>query len=165
MIQRRVRELGAQLAADYDGKNPLLVGVLKGSYVFLADLARQMDILCEIEFITVSSYGAGTESSGRVTMTKALGTVVENRHIIIVEDILDTGLTLDFLKKYLLDLNPASLKICTMLDKPSRRKVTIEADYVGYECVDAFYVGYGLDYAGNYRNLPFIGALKPEIYS
>jgi hypoxanthine phosphoribosyltransferase len=165
MIQRRVRELGAQLSVDYEGKNPLLIGVLKGSYVFLADLARQMDILCEIEFITVSSYGSGTESSGQVTMTKALGTLVEDRHLIIVEDILDTGLTLDFLKNYLLGLKPASLKICTMLDKPSRRKVTIEADYVGYECTDAFYVGYGLDYAGNYRNLPFIGSLKPEIYS
>ena len=98
-------------------------------------------------------------------MTKAIGSIVENRHVIIVEDILDTGLTLDFLKNYLLGLNPASLKICTMLDKPSRRKVEIKADYVGFECPDAFYVGYGLDYAGNYRNLPYIGSLKPEIYS
>lgn len=165
MIQNRVKELGAQLSADYEGKNPLLVGVLKGSFIFLADLSRQMDIHCEIEFITVSSYGAGTETSGQVTMTKALGSVVENRHVIIVEDILDTGLTLEFLRKYLLSLKPASLKICTMLDKPSRRRVQIKADYVGYECVDAFYVGYGLDYAGNYRNLPYIGSLKPEIYS
>jgi hypoxanthine phosphoribosyltransferase len=165
MLQSRVKELGAQLSAEYAGKNPLLVGVLKGSFIFLADISRAMDILCEIEFITASSYGAGTETSGKVTMTKAIGSIVENRHVIIVEDILDTGLTLDFLKNYLLGLNPASLKICTMLDKPSRRKVEIKADYVGFECPDAFYVGYGLDYAGNYRNLPYIGSLKPEIYS
>jgi hypoxanthine phosphoribosyltransferase len=165
MLQSRVKELGAQLSAEYAGKNPLLVGVLKGFFIFLADISRARDILCEIEFITASSYGAGTETSGKVTMTKAIGSIVENRHVIIVEDILDTGLTLDFLKNYLLGLNPASLKICTMLDKPSRRKVEIKADYVGFECPDAFYVGYGLDYAGNYRNLPYIGSLKPEIYS
>ena len=124
-----------------------------------------MDTMCDIEFITLSSYGAGTESSGEVKITKALGSVIADRHVIIVEDILDTGLTLEYLKKYLSDLKPASIKICTFLDKPSRRKVPLSADYVGYECVDAFYVGYGLDYAGHYRNLPFIGSLKPEIYA
>jgi hypoxanthine phosphoribosyltransferase len=165
MIQNRVRELGRILSADYEGKVPLLVGVLKGSFIFLADLARYMDILCDIEFMTVSSYGAGTKTSGEVKITKALGSVIENRHVIVVEDILDSGLTLEYLKKYLSELNPASVKICAFLDKPSRRQVPIIADYVGYECTDAFYVGYGLDYAGHYRNLPFIGSLKPEIYS
>lgn len=165
MIQNRVRQLGAKLSEDYEGKEPMLIGVLKGSFIFLADLARYMDTLCDIEFIAVSSYGAGTESSGEVKITKALGSVIENRHVIVVEDILDTGLTLEYLKNYLSSLNPASLKICTFLDKPSRRKVNISADYVGFECIDAFYVGYGLDYAGHYRNLPFIGSLKPEIYA
>jgi hypoxanthine phosphoribosyltransferase len=165
MIQKRVGELGQELAAEYAGKKPLLIGVLKGSFIFLADLARAMNIHCEIEFIACSSYGAGTETSGEVKMTKTLGSVIENRHVIVVEDILDTGLTLDFLKKYLLEMKPASLRICTFLDKPSRRKVPCRADYVGFECVDAFYVGYGLDYAGEYRNLPYIGALKPAIYS
>ncbi|SHI07588.1 hypoxanthine phosphoribosyltransferase [Sporobacter termitidis DSM 10068] len=165
MIQNRVRELGQELKTEYAGKKPLLVGVLKGSFIFLADLARALDIHCEIEFIAVSSYGNGTETSGEVKMTKAIGDVIRDRHVIVVEDILDTGLTLDYLKKYLLSMNPASLKICTFLDKPSRRKVQISADYVGFECIDAFYVGYGLDYAGEYRNLPYIGSLKPAIYS
>jgi hypoxanthine phosphoribosyltransferase len=165
MIQTRVKELGMQLSEDYKGKVPLLLGVLKGSFIFLADLSRHMDMFCDIEFIAVSSYGAGTESSGEVRITKALDSVVEGRHVIIVEDILDTGLTLGFLKEYVLGLNPASLKICTLLDKPSRRKAPLRADYVGFECVDAFYVGYGLDYAGHYRNLPFIGSLKPDIYA
>ncbi len=164
-IQNRVRELGKKLSLDYEGKDPLLLGVLKGSFIFLADLARYMDTHCEIEFISVSSYSGGTETTGEVKITKALGSVIEDRHVIVVEDILDTGLTLDFLKKYLWDLKPASLKICTFLDKPSRRRVTLNADYIGFECADAFYVGYGLDFAGHYRNLPFIGSLKPEIYS
>jgi hypoxanthine phosphoribosyltransferase len=165
MIRNRVRELGAQLSEDYKGKVPLLIGVLKGSFIFLADLSRHMDSMCDIEFITASSYGAGTETSGEVKITKALDSIIENRHVIIVEDILDTGLTLDHLKKYLIGLKPASVKICAFLDKPSRRKASISADYVGFECTDAFYVGYGLDYAGHYRNLPFIGSLKPEIYA
>ena len=165
MIHNRVRELGALLKADYADKTPLVIGILKGSFIFLSDLVRQMDIPCEIEFIAVSSYGAGTSTSGEVKMTKALGDVVSDRHVIIVEDILDTGLTLEYLKKYLAGYSPASLKICTFLDKPSRRKAAIKADYIGYECEDAFFVGYGLDYAENYRNLPFIGSLKPEIYS
>ncbi len=165
MIQNRVKELGAQLAEDYKGKKPLLIGILKGSFIFLADLSRCMDTMCDIEFISTSSYGAGTESSGEVKMTKPLDSVVKDRHLIIVEDILDTGLTLEFLRDYLTGLKPASLKICTFLDKPSRRKVSLNADYVGFECADAFYVGYGLDYAGYYRNLPFIGSLKPEIYA
>ena len=164
-IRARVEALGAQLSADYADKKPLLIAVLKGSFIFLADLVRAMDIPCEMEFITCSSYGNARETSGEVKLTKTIGTVIENRHVIVVEDILDTGLTLEFLKGYLLSLHPASLKICTFLDKPARRKAAISADYVGIECEDAFYVGYGLDYAGFYRNLPYIGSLKPEIYS
>lgn len=165
MIQKRVRELGAQLTADYAGKNPLLIGVLKGSFIFLADLAKALDIKCEFEFIAASSYGGGTETSGVVKLQKDVDSAVENRHVIIVEDILDTGLTLDCLRRYFMGLHPASFKICTFLDKPARRKAQIKADYVGFECIDAFYVGYGLDYDGHYRNLPYIGSLKPEIYS
>lgn len=165
MINNRVRELGAELSADYAEKKPLLIGVLKGSFIFMSDLARAMDIPCEMEFITLSSYGDGTSTSGEVKMTKTLGSVVKNRHIIVVEDILDTGLTLEFLKNHLSESGPSSIKICTFLDKPSRRQSSIKADYIGYECPDAFFVGYGLDYAGFYRNLPYIGSLKPEIYS
>ncbi len=165
MIHNRVRELGAELAVDYADKMPLVVGILKGSFIFLSDLVRHMDILCEIEFIAVSSYGRGTTTSGEVKMTKALGDVVNGRHVIIVEDILDTGVTLEYLRSYLNLFSPASVKICTFLDKPSRRKASITADYIGYECEDAFFVGYGLDFAEHYRNLPYIGSLKPEIYS
>ena len=165
MIRARVMELGAQLSADYAGKDPLLVGVLKGSFIFLADLARAMDVRCEFEFIAASSYGGGTETTGVVKLKKDVDSAVENRHVIIVEDILDTGLTLSCLMRYFNGLKPASLKICTFLDKPARRKTPLEADYVGFKCVDAFYVGYGLDYAGFYRNLPYIGSLKPEVYS
>ncbi len=165
MIHNRVRALGTELSADYGGKNPLVVGILKGSFIFLSDLVRNMDIPLEIEFIALSSYGRGTKTSGEVKMTKALGDVVDGRHVIIVEDILDTGVTLEYLRSYLALFNPASLKICTFLDKPSRRKAAVKADYVGFECEDAFVVGYGLDYAARYRNLPYIGALKPEIYS
>ena len=165
MIHNRVRELGCELSNDYKGKNPLMVGILKGSFIFLSDLVRNMDIPCELEFMAVSSYGKGTSSSGEVKMTKALGDVVDGRHVVIVEDILDTGVTLEYLRSYLNLFNPASLKICTFLDKPSRRKSSVTADYIGYECTDEFFVGYGLDFAEQYRHLPFIGALKPEIYS
>lgn len=164
-IQKRVKELGAELSVDYNGMKPLMIGVLKGSFMFLADLSRAMDILCDIEFIAVSSYGNSMESSGEVKMTKALGSVIEGRHVILVEDILDTGITLEYLKRYILNMSPASLKVCTFLDKPSGRKVEMSADYVGFSCEDEFFVGYGLDYAGAYRNLPYIGSLKPVIYS
>ena len=165
VIHNRVRELGAELSADYAGKKPLMVGILKGSFIFLSDLVRHMSIPCEIEFMAVSSYGKGSASSGEVKMTKALGDVVDGRHVVIVEDILDTGLTLEYLKSYLNLFSPASIKICTFLDKPSRRKSSVSADYIGYECEDAFFVGYGLDFAEQYRHLPYIGSLKPEIYS
>ena len=148
MIRSRVAELGARLSEDYAGKRPLLIGVLKGSFIFLADLARAMNIPCEFEFIAASSYGGGTQTSGVVKLKKDVDADVDGRHVILVEDILDTGLTLECLKRYFNGRKPASLTICAFLDKPARRKAAIEADYVGFRCEDAFYVGYGLDYAG-----------------
>jgi hypoxanthine phosphoribosyltransferase len=164
-IARRVRELGQQITADYKGQQPLLLGVLKGSFIFFADLARSIDLKCELDFVACSSYGFGTQTSGEVRLTKSVGVNIENRHVIAIEDILDTGTTINFLKNYLLTLKPASVKVCTLLDKPARRKVPFTADYVGFECEDEFFVGYGLDYAEYYRNLPYIGSLKPEIYA
>jgi len=164
-IHKRVRELGIQLSAEYADKNPVLVGVLKGSFVFLSDLIRAMTIHCQVEFVACSSYGAGTETSGQVKLTKDLGTDITGRHVLIVEDILDSGVTISFLKDYIASKNPASVKVCTFLDKPARRIKPFQADYVGYACEDAFVVGYGLDYAERYRNLPYIGVLKPEIYT
>ncbi|NLM84909.1 MAG: hypoxanthine phosphoribosyltransferase [Clostridiales bacterium] len=164
-IAKRVRELGKQISADYAGKNPVLIGVLKGAFVFMADLLRALDIHCQVEFVACSSYGAGTETSGTVTLTKGLSLDIKGRDVIIVEDILDSGVTINFLKDYLLSLGPASVKVCTFLDKPARRKMPFEADYVGYTCEDAFVVGYGLDYAERYRNLPYIGVLKQEVYA
>jgi hypoxanthine phosphoribosyltransferase len=165
IIKERVQELGQQLTADYQDKSPLLISVLKGSFVFMADLVRSIDAYCSVEFISASSYGNSTTTSGEVRFSKEIKTDIEGRHVIIVEDILDTGITLNSLKNHLSSLKPASLKICTFLDKPSRRKAQVSADYVGFECPDAFFVGYGLDYAERYRNLPYIGSLKPEIYS
>ena len=165
MIQQRVKELGSQLSEDYDGKYPLLVGVLKGCFIFMADLCREIAIKCDIDFMAVSSYGDNTTSTGAVKIIKDLSRNIEGRHVIIVEDILDSGNTLNYLKQYLNQRKPASIKICTMLDKPARRNAPITADYIGFECEDAFVVGYGLDYAEKYRNLPYIGTLKPEIYS
>ena len=164
-IVETVKKLGAAISEDYYGKDPRLVGVLKGSFIFMADLMRSVTIPCEVDFMAVSSYGSGTVSSGAVKINKDLNHDITGRDIIIVEDILDSGVTLSYLKKYLLNRGPASIKICTLLDKPARRKTDIRADYVGFECPDAFIVGYGLDYDEKYRNLPFIGVLKPEIYS
>ena len=164
-LQARVKELGAQITKDYEGKNPLFVGVLKGSFVFMADLMRSVDGYCDIDFMAVSSYGSGTTTTGAVKINKDLTYNVEGRHIILIEDILDSGVTLSYLKKYIEARKPASVRICTLLDKPARRKADISADYVGFECPDAFIVGYGLDYAERYRNLPYIGVLKPEIYA
>ena len=164
-IVETVKKLGAAISEDYYDKDPLLVGVLKGSFIFMADLMRSVTIPCEVDFMAVSSYGSGTVSSGAVKINKDLNHDITGRDIIIVEDILDSGVTLSYLKKYLLNRGPASIKICTLLDKPARRKTDIRADYVGFECPDAFIVGYGLDYDEKYRNLPFIGVLKPEIYS
>lgn len=163
-LQSKVNELGAQITKDYEGREPIFVGVLKGCFVFMADLMRAVNLPCQIDFMAVSSYGRGTVSSGEVQITKDLSYDIGGRDIIIVEDILDSGVTLNYLIGYLNHRNPRSIKIVTLFDKPSRRKAPIKADYFGYEVPDAFIVGYGLDYAEKYRNLPYIGILKPEIY-
>jgi len=164
-IHRRVEELGAQITADYTGKSPMLIGVLKGCFVFLADIARCIDLNCEIRFLTASSYGFSTVTSGSVRITKDTNYEIADRDIIIIEDILDSGVTLTALRDYLLEQKPSSLRICALLDKPARRQAHIDIDYVGFVCPDEFLVGYGLDYAERYRNLPLIASLKPEIYS
>jgi len=163
-IQRRVAELGAQLAADYSGKRPILVGVLRGATVFMVDLMRAMDIPLAVDFMATSSYGASTRSSGVVRILKDLDTVIDDRHVLIVEDIIDSGLTLQYITEMLRTRRPASLRICTLLDKPANRKVEITVDYVGFTIPDKFVVGYGLDFGELYRNLPYIGVLKPEAY-
>lgn len=164
-LRAKCAEMGAQISRDYAGKNLLLVTVLKGAVVYLTDLMRCIDIPCDIDFMVVSSYGSGVKTSGVVKIVKDLDTDLSGKDLLIVEDILDTGLTLSYLKNMLADRNPASIKIAALLDKPSRRKADIQADYVGYEVPDEFVVGYGLDYDEKYRNLPFVGILKPEVYS
>ena len=163
-IQARVLALGKQLAADYVEKDPLLVGILSGSFLFIADLVRAMNLPLAIDFMAVSSYGDRTSSSGVVRILKDLNSSIAGRHVIIVEDIVDTGLTLDYLYQNLQTRQPASLKVCALLDKREARKREVEVDYVGFHCPNEFVVGYGLDYRGRYRNLPFIGVLKPEVY-
>ena len=163
-VQARVAELGAQLAADYDGREPVLVSVLKGSIIFLADLVRAMPIPLSIDLMEVSSYGTSSESSGQVRILKDLSTSIEGREVIVVEDIIDTGLTLNYLLRYLHDKGPASIKICCLLDKPARRLAPIEIDYRGFTIADRFVIGYGLDYGERYRNLPYIGVLRPSVY-
>ena len=163
-LQKRVAELGAQISADYAGKCPLLVSVLRGSFIFMADLARQVQPFCQVDFMAVSSYGSGTVSSGQVNIVKDLSDSIEGKDVIVVEDILDSGNTLSYLFQLLKARNPASLKLCTLLDKPSRRTKPITADYVGFEVPDKFVVGYGLDYDDLYRHLPYIGVLKPCVY-
>lgn len=164
-LQKKVAELGAAITEEYRGKDLLIVTVLKGAVVFLADLMRKIDTPAEIDFMVVSSYGAGTKSSGVVKIVKDLDVPLKDRHILIVEDILDSGLTLSYIKGILQDRGPASIRIATLLDKPARRKADLKADYVGFEVPDEFVVGYGLDYDEKYRNLPYIGILKPEVYS
>ena len=164
-LQQRVRELGEAITRDYKDKNPIFVGVLKGSFVFMADLVRCVDTPCTLDFMVVSSYGSGVKTTGAVKINKDLSEDIEGRHVIIVEDILDSGVTLNYLSKYLMNRNPASLRIVTLLDKPSRRKAEVYPAYKGFEVEDNFVVGYGLDYAEKYRNLPYIGILKPEVYS
>lgn len=163
-LRIRVAELGAQITADYAGKEPVIISVLRGSFIFMADLTRSIDIPCTVDFMSVSSYGAGTSSSGQVKIVKDLSESIEGRDLIIVEDILDSGNTLCYLRDVLLARKPASVRICTLLDKPERRVKDIQADYVGFNIPNAFVVGYGLDYAEKYRNLPYIGILKPEVY-
>ncbi|MCD7946125.1 MAG: hypoxanthine phosphoribosyltransferase [Clostridiales bacterium] len=164
-LQRRVAELGAQISKDYEGKEDVvLVGILRGCYVFMADLSRYITIPCRMDFMSVSSYGKGTSSSGQIEIKKDLSDTINGAHVILVEDILDSGNTMDYLKKVLSVRNAASIRICTLLDKPERRTKPVTADYYGFLVPDAFVVGYGLDYAEKYRNLPYIGILKPEIY-
>ena len=163
-LQKKVAELGTAISRDYKGKNLLMVSVLKGSVVFMADLMRAIDIPVSIDFMAVSSYGSGTKSSGVVRIIKDLETPLENYDLLLVEDILDSGNTLYYLRDLLGNRNPKSVRIATLLDKPSRRVADIHADYVGFEVRDEFVVGYGLDYNEHYRNLPFIGVLKPHVY-
>ena len=164
-IREKVRELGGKITADYKNSNLMLVTVLKGAVVFLADLMRQIDVPAEIDFMVVSSYGSGVKSSGVVKIVKDLDVPLAGKDLLIVEDILDSGLTLSYIKELLASRGPASIKIATLLDKPSRRKVDLQADYIGFSVPDEFVIGYGLDYDEKYRNLPYIGILKPEVYS
>lgn len=163
-ISARVRELGQQITNDYAGQEILMIGVLRGAVVFMSDLARAIKRPIDIDFMATSSYGLSTNSSGVVRIMKDLDEVVQGRHLLIVEDIIDSGLTLNYLVENLKSRKPASVRICTLLSKPDRRKVDVQVDYNGFIIPDYFVVGYGLDYAGKYRNLPFIGILKPEIY-
>ena len=163
-LKERVRELGQEITKDFAGKNPILIAVLKGSFMFMADLVRAIDMPCQLEFLGVSSYGDQTTSTGAVKITRDLEVDIEGRDVIIVEDILDSGLTLSYLKGYLQGRKPASIAICTLLDKPERRKAEVFPDYTGFQIPDAFVVGYGLDFAEKYRNLPYIGILRPEVY-
>ena len=163
-LKARVKELGAQITADYAGKSPLIASVLRGSYVFMADLTRAIDLPISVDFMAVSSYGAGTSSSGQVQILKDLSDRIDGKDLIVVEDILDSGNTLYYLLDVLRARRPASIRLCTLLDKPSRRVRPIQPDYCGFTIPDAFIVGYGLDFAEKYRNLPYIGVLKPELY-
>ena len=163
-IHARVREIAAELERDYAGKAPLVVGVLRGAFVFLADLVRQTDLPLEVDFISASSYGAGTESSGLVDIRLDVGQDIRGRDVILVEDILDSGNTLSKLLPELQKRGPASLKVCALLDKPERRVLPFQANYVGFTIPDAFVVGYGLDFDQHYRQLPYIGVLKPSVY-
>ena len=163
-IEAKISEVGRRITEDFRDKDPIFVGVLKGCFIFMADLMRHVDIKCSMDFMAVSSY-SGTSSTGAVKINKDLSQDIEGRHVIIVEDILDSGVTLSYLKRYLMGRKPASINIVTLLDKPARRKADVYADYSCFEVPDAFVVGYGLDYNEHYRNLPYIGVLKPEVYS
>lgn len=164
-IQSKVAEFAEILSAEYADKDPVFVGVLKGVVIFFADVVRKITVPCEIDFMCLSSYG-GTDSTGNVTVKKDLSVDIKGRHVVILEDIYDTGNSLSFLYKYLLSKEPASLKICTLLDKPERRKpgITLEPEMVGFTIPNEFVVGYGLDFNEHYRNLPYVGVLKPEVY-
>jgi hypoxanthine phosphoribosyltransferase len=161
-LARRVDDLASEISRDYAGEELLLVGVLKGAVFFMADLARRITVPCALDFMAVSSYGSSTDSSGVVRILKDLDTEIQGRHVLIVEDIIDSGLTLSYLLKNLRSRKPASLEICALLTKPARRRTNIECRYVGFEIPDEFVVGYGLDYAEHYRTLDFIGVLTPE---
>ena len=164
-IKARIAELGRELTAEYAGKNPVIVGVLKGVVVFYADMVRQIKVPCQMDFMWLSSY-QGTNSTGGMVVKRDVTVDVRDRHVLILEDIYDTGNSLDFTYRHLLSKGPASLKICTLLDKPERRKpgITLKPDYVGFTVPNEFVVGYGLDYNEQYRNLPYVGVLKSEVY-
>ena len=165
-IQKRVQELAQQLKEDYADKDPVFVGVLKGVVIFFADMMKRLDFPCQMDFMWISSYGSGTVSSGKMLVKKDVSSDLKGRHVVILEDIFDTGNSLDFTYKHLLSKEPASLRICTLLDKPDRRNpaVTLQPEYVGFTIPNAFVVGYGLDFNEHYRNLPYVGVLKPELY-
>ena len=164
-LQARIRQLAAQISEEYAGKDPIFVGVLKGVVVFYADMVRAIDVPCQFDFMWISSY-EGTNSTGQMTVKRDISADIKGRHVVILEDIYDTGNSLDFTYKHLLAKGPASLKVCTLLDKPARRKpgITLVPDYVGFTIPNEFVVGYGLDFNEHYRNLPFVGVLKPEAY-
>ena len=164
-IQNRVKELAAQLSEEYAGKNPIFVGVLKGVVIFYSDFIKNFTEHCQMDFMWISSY-SGTHSTGNMMVRQDLSADIKDRHVLILEDIFDTGNSLDFTVKHLKSREPASIKICTLLDKPERRnpRVTLKADYTGFTIPNAFVVGYGLDYNEHYRNLPYVGILKPEVY-
>lgn len=161
-IAAAIKRLSGEIRQDYSNKNPLLIGILKGSFVFMADLVRQLDFALEVDFIRLASYGSSTQSSGQITLVHELPSRIQDRHVLVVEDIVDTGLTTSFLCNYLLQKGPASLKLCSLLDKPSRRKIPIDIDYLGFSIPDAFIVGYGIDFSEKYRNLPEIQYLESK---
>ena len=163
-LKKRVAEIAAEINRDYAGKEPMLISVLRGSFVIMADLIRKIEVPCTVDFMSVSSYGRGTTSSGQVQITKDLSDDIEGKDIIVVEDILDSGNTLSYLLQLLRARKPASMRLCTLLDKPDRRVKEVHVDYTGFTIPDEFVVGYGLDYAEKYRNLPYIGILKPRVY-
>ena len=163
-LHARVKELADQINHDYEGKDVIIVGILRGSFIFMADLLRCITLPCRVDFMSVSSYGKGTVSSGKLKISKDMAEDVTNAHVIVVEDIVDSGFTLSNLLKLLKSRGPASVRLCTLLNKPDRRTVDVHIDYTGFTIPDAFVVGYGLDYAEKYRNLPYIGILKPEVY-
>ena len=164
-IQNRVKEMGAYITEKYAGTEPVFVGILKGSFVFMADLMRAVDLKCSIDFMAVSSYGSGTSTTGAVKINKDLSQDIDGRPLVIVEDILDSGITLSYLLKYLENRNPSSVEIYTLFNKPERRKKEVPLAMHGFIIPDAFIVGYGLDYDEKYRNLPYVGVLKPEVYT
>ena len=163
-LKERVAQIAAQIDRDYAGKELMLVSVLRGSFIFMADLVRAITVPCTVDFMAVSSYGAGTVSSGQVQITKDLSEDITGRHLLVVEDILDSGNTLSYLLEVLRARKPASIRLCTLLDKPERRVKPVHLDYTGFAIPDAFVVGYGLDYNEYYRNLPYIGVLRPSVY-
>ncbi len=162
-LQRRIGELGEEISNDYAGRDLLLVGVLKGSVFFLSDLMRQLTVPCEIDFMAISSYGASTDSSGVVRILKDLDINIEGRHVLVVEDVIDSGLTLSYLIRNLEARGPATLEICALLTKPARREIDVPVRYIGFEIPNRFVIGYGLDFAERYRNLPYVGVLDPAL--